>query len=261
MPSIQVQDISLYYEEAGEGPPLLFINGLGMSAGEWRNQVDHFSGKYRTVIFDPRGHGKSDKPEGPYSIPLFASDTAELIRSLGLAPVNIVGLSMGGMIAFQLAVTEPELLRSMVIVNSGPEFILRKARHKIEMAARKCIIRCFGMHVMAKILTTRLFPAPEQAQLRIRTAQCWAKNDKRAYLDALRGIEGWSVSKDLHKISCPTLIVSADRDYTPVAYKEHYTGQIPGARLTVIPDSRHATPLDQPRRFNETVDAFLSQLA
>jgi pimeloyl-ACP methyl ester carboxylesterase len=89
-------------------------------------------------------------------------------------------------------------------------------------------------------------------------AERWAKNDKHAYLASFDAIVGWGVQERLSKVACPTLIVSADRDYTPVALKETYVKLLPDARLVVIADSRHATPLDQPERFNQTLLEFLT---
>jgi len=84
MPSIQVNQIGLYYESSGQGEPLLFIHGLGSSSRDWEYQVPCFTERYRVVTPDLRGHGKSDKPPGPYSSLQFACDIAELIRSLDI---------------------------------------------------------------------------------------------------------------------------------------------------------------------------------
>mgnify|MGYP001951949000 FL=1 len=111
---------------------------------------------------------------------------------------------------------------------------------------------------IGKALGPRLFPKPEQGELRQKMAERWAKNDKRAYLASFDAIVGWGVQERLSRITCPTLVVSADRDYTPVALKEAYVKLLPDARLVVIEDSRHATPLDQPQRFNQTLLDFMT---
>jgi 3-oxoadipate enol-lactonase len=121
MPFKHVDDINLHYGITGEGEPLLFIHGLGSSGRDWEKQIDFFSRRYRVVVFDARGHGQSSRPPGPYTMALFAADTAKPIAALNLAPVHVAGLSLGGMIAFQLAVDYPHLLKSMVIVTIGPE--------------------------------------------------------------------------------------------------------------------------------------------
>jgi len=261
MPKMQINGTDLYYEVTGKGQPLAFIHGLGDSTQTWEKQVAFFSSTYKVVTFDVRGHGRSDKPAGPYSIPLFAEDTAGLLRSLQLAPAHVVGLSLGGMIAFQLAVSEPGLLRTMTIVNSGPAMILRTLRQRYEIWRRLFLIRVLGMKAMGKFLGERLLPEPEQAELRRLVAERIAQNDKRAYLDSTRALVGWSVAEHLGSISCPTLVISADQDYTPVALKEAYVAQMPRAELVVIKNSRHVTHMDQPEEFNKVLLAFLSKNA
>jgi len=259
MPTQRVCDIDLYYESTGEGQPLLFIHGLGSSARDWELQVAFFSPDYQVVTYDVRGHGRSDKPPGPYSTPLFADDTAELIRSLGIAPVHVVGISMGGMITFQLAVDAPELVKSLVIVNSAPELILHTLRDRLQFFQRLLIVRLVGMRKMGEVLGARLLPKPEHQDLRREFVERWAQNDKRAYLDSMRALVGWSVSARLSEIKAPTLVVAADKDYSPVSVKEAYVARMLHAELVVISDSRHATPVEQPAVFNEAVAAFLAR--
>jgi 3-oxoadipate enol-lactonase len=259
VPRIKVRDISLYYEITGHGQPLVFIHGLGLSSREWERQVAFFSEHYRVITFDVRGHGRSGKPSDPYSIELFAADTAELIQTLAPVPAHVVGHSMGGMIAFQLAVDMPELIRSMVIVNSGPEFVVRTLMQRLEILRRLTMIRVLGMRKYGEYLSKRLFPKHEQKELRTLLASWLAENDQQAYLNSFSALQGWSVEECLSDIRCPTLVVAADQDYTPISYKEEYVSKMPNAGLAVIADSRHATPLDQPDRFNAVLAEFLSR--
>lgn len=259
MPKIRIRDINLYYESAGQGPPLLFIHGLGMSTRDWEAQTAFFSKDYRVITFDLRGHGRSDKPPGPYTIAGFTSDTAGLIRSLDIAPAHVAGISLGGVIAFQLALSAPELLKTMTIINSGPAFLLQTARQKFEMGWRLFLIRVTGMRSVAEFLTRRLFPKKGQEALRRAVAARWAQNDRQAYLHSFKALVGWNVGKLLGNIRCPTLVVAADQDYTPVSYKQHYVSKMVDAELAVVADSRHATPLDQPERFNRILADFLSK--
>jgi 3-oxoadipate enol-lactonase len=259
MPILRVQDIKLYYETTGQGEPLLFIHGLGSSTRDWEKQVAFFSRRYQVITFDVRGHGKTDKPPGPYSVPLFAADTAELIQSLAIDRAHVVGISMGGMIAFQLAVDALNLVKSLVIVNSGPEFVARTFKERLGILQRLLIVRLLGMRKMGEVLGKRLFPRPEQRHLRRVLIERWAENDKRAYLASFRAIEGWSVVEHLGGVRCPVLVVAADQDYTPVSFKEAYAAKLPHAELAIISDSRHLTPVDRPDQFNEALMTFLSK--
>lgn len=250
----------LHYEEYGKGAPVLLVHGLGSSTRDWEYQLPELAAHYRVVAIDIRGHGRSDKPRERYSIAGFAEDVAALIEHLGLGRVHLVGISMGGMIGFQLGVERPELLQSLCIVNSGPEVKAKSPRDVLEIAKRWSLSRLLSLDTIAKGLGRLLFPKPEQAELRRKIEERWPQNDKRAYLASLDAIIGWGVRERLARISCPTLVISADRDYTPVAQKEAYVKEMPNARLLVIEDSRHATPLDQPQRFNSSLLAFLAEV-
>jgi pimeloyl-ACP methyl ester carboxylesterase len=259
MPKLQANGIELHYEATGEGQPVLFIHGLGSSCRDWEMQMPVFSKQYRVVSFDLRGHGQSQKPPGPYSMSLFAKDTAELTRSLGIAPVHVVGISLGGMIAFQLGVDHPELVKSLVIVNAGPEVVIRTMKDRWNVFLRFATVRLLGMRKMGEVLGRRLFPREEQADIQKLFVERWAENDTRAYLDTLRAIVGWSVTDRIQNINLPTLVVAADGDYTPVSAKQAFVSKMPQVELVVIPDSRHATPVDSPEKFNEAVMSFLSK--
>ncbi|QXI19388.1 alpha/beta fold hydrolase [Pseudomonas hamedanensis] len=248
---------NLHYEAYGHGAPLLLVHGLGSSTLDWEMQIPALAAHYRVIVADIRGHGRSDKPRERYSIAGFSADLVALAEHLKLGPVHYVGLSMGGMIGFQLAVDQPQLLKSLTIVNSAPQVKVRTRDDYWQWFKRWSLMRLLSLETIGKALGSKLFPKPEQADLRRKMAERWAKNDKRAYLASFDAIVGWGVQERLSRVSCPTLVISADRDYTPVALKETYVKLLPNARLAVIADSRHVTPLDQPERFNQTLLEFL----
>ena len=259
MATCKHKGLHLYYEEQGTGEPLLFIHGLGSSGMDWELQAAAFSPRYRVITLDLRGHGRSDKPAGPYSMSQFADDAAAVLQSLNVTSAHVVGLSLGGGVAFQLAVDQPALVRSLIIVNSAPEMVPRTCKEKLAIWQRLLIVRLMGLPKMAAVLTPRLFPDPEHEPLRRLFAERFAQNDQPAYLASLRALIGWSVTDRLGEIKCPTLVITADQDYTPVALKEAYVAKIPDARLTVIPNAHHATPMERPEAFNAVLGEFLAQ--
>ena len=206
---------SLHYEEYGHGTPLVLIHGLGSSSQDWELQIPVLSRHYRVIVVDVRGHGRSDKPRERYSIPGFTHDVVALFEHLNLPAAHVVGLSMGGMIAFQLAVDEPTLVRSLCIVNSAPEVKVRSADDYWQWAKRWTLARVLSLATIGKALGDRLFPKPAQADLRRKMAERWAKNDKRAYLASFDAIVGWGVQERLSRITCPTLVISADTTTPP----------------------------------------------
>jgi 3-oxoadipate enol-lactonase len=250
----------VHFEVHGSGEPLLFIHGLGSSAHDWRLQVGHLASQYTVITYDVRGHGASQKPPPPYSMRLFASDAKALLDHLDIESACVVGISMGGMIAFQLAVDHPSAVDAMVIINSVPEFKPRGIGQRLHVAQRFLIVYVLGMPGMARVLAPRLFPGPTHEQLRKQFIEQWSANDKRAYLASMRAIVGWGVAEKIPQISMPTLFVAAEHDYTPVELTRTYAAAMPNAQLEVIEDSRHATPIERPEELNRVIEGFLQSL-
>jgi pimeloyl-ACP methyl ester carboxylesterase len=257
MPKEKVKDIEIYYEITGEGENLLLIHGLGSSARDWEEQVPFFSQKYQVITIDLRGHGKTDKPKGPYSMQMFAEDIAELLKKLKIKSTHVLGISLGGGIAFQFAVDYPEFVKSLIIVNSGIEVRVDSFKMKLEVFKRTFIVKLVGMKKMGEVLAPRLFVKPEQEDLRAKLITRWAENDKKAYLSAMYALKGWSVRDQLDKIGFPTLVIGSDEDYAPSSIKEEYTALLPNGKFIEIKDARHAVTIEKPKEFNEIVMKFL----
>jgi 3-oxoadipate enol-lactonase len=259
MPWHSIHGVDLYYEITGNGSPVVLIHGLGSSLLDWENQVPSISAQYQVIAFDLRGYGRSARHTGPYTINQFTKDTAGLIKSLGPAPVHVVGLSLGGMVALQLSLDYPELVNKLVIVNSLPEVKLSSFRARWEIGLRFLLTRLFGMRITGLVLSRRVFPNPQQRDLRKKFAARWAGNDPQVYMSSVRGLLGWSVQERLSSIPCPTLVVAGEKDFLPLAEKEHFTKNIPEAEMAVITGSGHASPVDHPEEFNRIVLEFLSR--
>ena len=257
MPAIRISNINTYYEISGQGETLVFIHGLGSSSQDWSFQTEFFSKDFQVLAYDVRGHGQSDKPKGPYSVPIFAEDLANLLKKLGIKKAHLVGLSMGGWIAFQFGVDYPEMVRSLTIVNSWADMRPKNWADRRTLFQRNILFRLFSMRKIGKILAPKLFIKPEQEDLRQLFIENWAKNHKPSYMASMKAGTGWSVADRLDEITCPVLVVAADEDYTPVEAKQVYVDALPNARLAVIEDSRHATPVEKPEEFNRLLLAFL----
>jgi len=258
MPTLSANDIELYYEVTGTGEPLLLIHGHGSSTQDWALQVEYFAQRYQVIAFDVRGCGRSAKPRGPYSMRLFAEDTAALIQKLKVAPVHVMGVSMGGMIALELVLGFPQLVKSMVLVNSYPEMRVETWNEWMMVWRRFLMLDLLGVRKMGIILSKILFIKPEQEDLRKTFVEHWAQNDRRAYRTSLKAIIHWDVEARLGEIHCPVLVVASDEDYLPLEEKQAYTAKIANAKLVVIEDARHAVTAERSEQFNKTVDEFLS---
>jgi 3-oxoadipate enol-lactonase len=259
MPKIQTNSHYLHYEAHGEGQPIVFIHGLGSSTRDWEFQVPEFSKSYMVITFDLRGHGQSDKPAGPYRIPMFASDLVGLLGALGHEHAHIVGISLGGAVALQFAIDHPAMVKTLTLVNIAPTYSedLEEARQALERRVR--MVQQLGMRDLGQALSEIHFPKPENASLRETMVDRWAENDPRAYIEAARSILGWNVTDRLSSIQCPTLVVSAEHDLWPLSVKEAYVKLMPNAQLVVISDAHHFTTIERPDEFNAVLTGFLAK--
>ena len=118
MPTVRINDVNVYYESHGKGFPLVFAYGLGGNTGMWDGQIDAFAQHYRFIVWDPRGHGKSESPpvRKQYGQQISAEDLYELLNHLGIEKAYVGGLSMGGGIATRFAVIHPERVAALLLV-------------------------------------------------------------------------------------------------------------------------------------------------
>jgi pimeloyl-ACP methyl ester carboxylesterase len=188
---------------------------------------------------------------------MFAQDTAGLIKELAPQGLHVVGHSLGGMVAFQLALDYPELVKTLTIVNSAPAVIFPDLKAHFKFFLRTVNVKLFGMKYLSQMLSHLVFPKPQQLKLREEFIKRWCENDPQAYLNSLKAFKNWNLMNRLGEIKCPTLIISAEHDYTPIEFKEAYAKKIANSKLVVIKDSWHLTIVDQVEIFNATVEKFL----
>lgn len=258
MPYTRANNSRLYYEITGQGQPLVFIHGLGSSTRDWEYQVGEFSRSYEVITFDLRGHGRSDKPPGPYSIPMFAVDTAALLKELGVEPAHVVGVSLGGAVALQLALDRPGLVKTLTVVNAAPAMHGTAEEITQEVDRRVGIVRQLGMGAIGEALSANLFPESGQAELRRTFVERLAENDPDAYAEATRSIAHWNVMDKIGNIRCPTLVIASEHDYSPVELKQSYVKLMPGAQLVVVQHAHHAVTMEKASEFNEILARFLA---
>jgi len=258
MPTLHLPDAELYYEDRGRGEAVVLLHGLGSSSEDWEPQLAALAPRYRVIAIDMRGSGRSRDlvhPIGPFSVATFAADVAVVIDRLNTGAAHIVGLSMGGMVAFQLAVDYPHVVRTLTIINSGPALVPRTWQEHVAIATRLAIGSTGGPKMMARLLAPKLFPHSEE--LRAAFVEKMSRNDRRAYAATQRALIGWDVAARIGDISAPTLVVASEHDYTPVARKHEYARRMKDARVVVVPDSRHALPMEEPDKLQPILEAFL----
>lgn len=259
MPAVEVNGLSLFYETVGSGPAVLLIHGLGSSTLDWERQVPALEGAHTVTTVDLRGHGQSEKPPGPYSIEAFAGDVAGLVDQLGLGPVAVVGISLGGMVGFQLAADRPDLVDRLMAVNAVQNFEIVSFAMRAQVLVRKLITLFAGMEKIGEVLADRLFPEEGMERERTLMVERWKTNDKAAYRASFQAILDWSgVVEEMRAFERPVLVVASDQDYTTVESKQPWVERMPTAQMVVIEKAHHAVPVERPEAFNEVLEDFLA---
>jgi len=261
MSKAQVNGTELYYELTGQGAEtVVLLHGLGSCTQDWECQVPILSKKFRVLTIDMRGHGQSAKSHGPFGIPQLSNDVIAIMDLLQINSAHLLGLSMGGMMAFQMAVSYPARIKSLIIVNSAPGFIIPSLYYWFLVWQRLFFVRVMGMNRLGKIIAGDLLPKVEHSEVRERLIQRFPANDKQIYLATLWGFIGWSVEDEIKNIDVPVYAIAADNDYTPISLKEEYIEKLPNGRLDIVEDSRHLTPIDQSEKFNQMVMGFYEDI-
>lgn len=259
MPEVIVNDITVHYERSGSGRPVVLLHGLGSSSEDWENQIPALARNFEVIAPDFRGHGLSSKPPGPYSISQFASDVATLLDELDVGPVRLVGISLGGMVGFQMAADRPDLISRLIVVNALPHFATSRISQKIQLGIRKIITRRLSMERIGEILSNRLFPDEELGDQRATMIERWARNDKKAYQATFQAILHWDgVIEEMATTMVPITVISSDLDYIGPEDKQPYIDAMPTAEMVVMHDSHHAVPAERPDRFNVVLEKSLT---
>lgn len=263
MPFQRINGIRIYYEEYGKGDPVLLIQGLGYPSGMWFLQIPDLSRHFRTIVFDNRGVGRSDKPDEEYSVSLMASDAAELLQALGIGKAHVAGVSLGGYIAQEMALEQPDRVDRLVLLATtcgGPEYLELTKDLWSETAALR------GLppdDMIRKGMALAAAPgfAQEHPELIERSVRIRLDNFQPLYAFNRQSTAAYHFnSKERARlIRCPVLILAGAQDKVmPFQLTQVLAGIIPEARLKAYPDAGHLLFLEKAQEINQTIIEFLS---
>ena len=271
MPNAIVNGITIDYSTAGDGPPVLLICGTGQPADLWFAQVTDLAAAGHTVItFDNRGCGRSEAPPAPYSVAGMAADTAALIEHLGLGPCDVIGYSLGGYIAQELAVTRADLVRRLVLLagaGPAPAYAVARCRAAVDLA--RALDPLPPSFDVADLLLS-LHPMPQLQNdddavkvtiSLIEAAEPWANPGRLGQYQAdLAWLEDNSHVDRLARITSPCLAMAFEHDcwFPPRAVREA-AERIPNCQYTELTGLGHGAPLLAAGQVNPILTAFLDR--
>ena len=251
MPFAERDGTRLYWEEAGSGDPVLLIMGLGMNATGWWRTIPVLAEHHRVLAFDNRGVGRSDRPPGPYSVPMLADDAVAILDAAGEQSANVYGISLGGMIAQEVVLRHAGRVRRLVLgattaggnlgVPAG-EATLAFFRRRGEMPAEEGVWASVPYNYSPRTRREHGERISEDIAQRLRYPV-----ESAPYLAQLEAALGHDAARSLMSIEAPTLVVHGEADVmVPPANGERLAGAIPGAEHRTWPDTAHLYFTDEP---------------
>jgi pimeloyl-ACP methyl ester carboxylesterase len=252
VPRIDRDGVQIYYEVHGCGPTLLLTHGYSSTAQMWEQQIESLSKHHQLVLWDMRGHGRSDYPtdDAAYSEALTIADMSALLDEIGAKDAIVGGLSLGGYMSLAFYRTHPERVRALLIIDTGPGFKKDDAREAWNKRAHETADR-FQREGLAVLKTG----SRERSGVTHRDA-----------LGLARAARGMLTQRDarvieaLPNIKVPSLVVVGADDAPFLAASDYMAAKIPGAKKVVIPAAGHAVNIDQPQAFIDAVLPFLDGL-
>ena len=264
-----VDGSQMNYVDLGEGPAVVFVHGLGGSWQNWLENVPHFAAAgHRCIAMDLGGFGESEVVDGEVSIERYGRAVKELLDQLGIDRAAVIGNSMGGFIALELAIREPQLVERLVLVSAAvlwQEY--RRAKPLVvfanatEALAARALAEVPGWLLRRRGLRSRALrfggiraqPSNELQHELLLTARRTA-----GFLPAFQALASYPLRDELHAIRCPTLIVWGSADpLVGVGHAWELEQLIPGAEVSIHKGVGHVVQLEAPERFNREVEAFL----
>ena len=269
---MRIDDREVNYVDMGEGPPLVLVHGLGASWQSWLENMPEFARDHRVIAMDLPGFGYSEMPGEDISIEGYARWTCTLLDALDVGPAAVVGNSMGGFIAAELAIRSPERVQRLAVVSAAvfwqgyrraqplvglarlsDAYVARALTRSTDAVATRPRLRSWA-------LATAGFRYPHLISKELAHELVRSARRTEGFLPALEALADFPLDEELPKISCPTLIVWGAHDtLVPVKDATRMQELIPGARRVVFERTGHVAMLERPERFNRLLREFLDE--
>ena len=266
MPQIRVNNVELFYEEIGSGTEtMLFSHGFLMDHTMFQFQMDSFKDDFRCIAYDQRGHGRSEAITSSYDLDAIVNDAIALIETLEIGPVHFVGMSTGGFVGLRLALQRPELLRSLVLIDTSAD-----VEEKEKLSQYKLMLKSVSMvgwrPVIGRVMSTLFNENFLEDSQRRDEVKRWrgiitGHNIKAITPFANAIFSRSSVVDQLSRITTPSVVIAGKHDRaTPMAYSQKMADLIHDARLRLISDAGHSAVVEKPRALTEAMRGFYQRV-
>jgi len=259
---VNSNDSNIYYQVVGEGDSLVLLTGVGADGNTWEKHISVYQEYFQCIVIDNRGVGASDHPEGPYTTKMMARDTAAVMKKLGIKKANVIGISMGGAIAQELALNYPEKVSALILTSTWAVFdTYTQSIYGNLMKLRKAV----SPEIFIESLQLRIY-GPSYYNLHLdalKEEQQVAADDEFPQTDI--GFENQIIAciqhntiKRLHKIKVPTLITVGQMDiFTHPSYATSLHEKIVGSELANFPTAGHLHYREDIEKYNQLTLDFL----
>src|SRR5262245_11717083 len=265
MPQLSANGINIYYEEHGTGEPLVLIMGFTVSSVGWHWNIADFAKHFRVIAFDNRGVGQSDKPNVPYSMATLADDTAGVLDSLGINTAHVFGISMGGMIAQEVALRHPQRVKTLILGCTncgGTQTVLSKDPDVLNMMANIASVDVQQAALtMTKVAVTPWFMQKRMdVLLELNRLSAQHPTPQHGMVCQMSAIQGHDTYERLPQITVPTLVITGKEDgLVPPENSVTLAQRIPNADLTILSNASHLFNIELPEATVEVVTNFIQR--
>ena len=255
MPTVKVGDINLYYEQYGDGDPVVFAHAFLDNCSVWKAQIPALARKHTVIVYDHRGHGKSEKPRGDYSVQTLAEDLNGLMSTLNQGRVALVGNSIGGMTILTLALNHPERVSKLVLVCTTPRLVIQLPVIGT-MLGWLCSLFPYSMFARTVQRTKIYRPSEEATNQALERAM---QVPRYAAYKCWRSLfTNYDIRSQISRIKVPTVIVAGEKDWSiPMKMTRFMNKGIKGSKLEVIPNCGHLPMIEKPEEFHKILTGFL----
>lgn len=257
MPYFKHCEAELYYEENGNGFPLIFLHALSWDMRLWKRQVDCFAPKYRVITLDTRGHGKSTLPAGAIDPEVFWQDVVAMMNHLDIPKAVLCGLSMGGHITIQTAINAKSRVEGIILIGA-------LCTSKLNLLERFCLpIGNFMMRPMPMSLIAwglALVAGRHNNETKAYILDAVGSCDHSVFIRSLSALSKMDSREGLPQIVCPSLILIGDHDIIVRRQQNYMHRHIPGSHLITIKNAHHGTNLDNPQLVEKEIESFMQEI-